>query len=268
MKIVVLGNKGMLGSYVYNYFISKQYEVVGYNRENFDAVNFEMLPSWGFKLNENDIVINCIGVIKPKLKNQLNAIIVNSAFPHVMQDICEKNGAKFIHITTDCVFSGNKGDYCEADIHDVTDDYGRTKSLGEPLEACVIRTSIIGEEVGKGFSLLNWVISNKAGKINGYINHYWNGVTCLELAKIIESIIKENKFWKGVRHVFTNIKISKYNLCKLISDVYELGIDVEPILYIIKCDRSLRTIHEIMQVPDYKEQLNEQKEFFNTYIKE
>jgi dTDP-4-dehydrorhamnose reductase len=272
MKIIVFGDKGMLGRYVYTYFSKKGYDVVGLNRDNFDdIVNFTTFNSLWKRLDlvirKNDIVINCIGTIKPKFINVVKGIQINSLFPHYLSEVCLNKNAELIHITTDCVFSGNKGNYIETDIHDALDEYGKTKSLGEPKDVCVLRTSIIGYEVGIGYSLLNWVISQNGKTINGYTNHTWNGVTCFQLTKIIENIILDNLFWKGVRHIYTNtFDISKKDLLLEIIKAYSLDITVIPVLANTMCDRTLRTKYlvdgfDIFPNKEYRTQLLEQKEF-------
>ena len=102
------------------------------------------------------------------------------------------------------------------DVHTATDIYGTTKSLGESQKSTIIRTSIIGEELTGQNSLLEWIKSNKNKTINGFANHYWNGVTCLTLSKIIKSIIDKKDYWTGVRHIFSPNTVTKYDLCKYI----------------------------------------------------
>jgi dTDP-4-dehydrorhamnose reductase len=114
-----------------------------------------------------------------------------------------------IHITTDCVFSGRGGRYDENSLHDCLDDYGKSKSLGENQNLTIIRTSIIGEEKTNKKSLLEWVKSQKNNLIFGYTNHFWNGVTCLEMSKFIFTLIKEQNYWKGVQHVYSPDIVSK-----------------------------------------------------------
>jgi dTDP-4-dehydrorhamnose reductase len=166
-----------------------------------------------------------------------------------------------IHITTDCVFSGKTGGYHEYSTPDETNDYGTSKSLGELCDGTIIRTSIIGEELSNKRSLLEWVISNENRTINGYSNHFWNGVTCLQLAKIIYKIINENAYWKGVRHIFSPTSVSKYELFKMISDIYELNITVKEFDTEI-VDKSLSTVYEkFFNIPELKEQIIEMKYF-------
>lgn len=247
MKIVVLGNTGMLGRYVYTYFNHNNYETIGVSRKDIDIseVNRKELKTFfeSLGLGEEDVVINCMGVIKPRVDELgvLNAININSVLPHVLEEILTEMSVELIHPTTDCVFDGLKGGYDEASPHDVTDVYGRTKSLGEPLNSTVIRTSIIGEEVNQGRSLVEWIKSNKGKTVNGFVNHQWNGVTCLEFAKVCEQIITKNLYWKGVKHVFSPTSVNKLELTTMISEIYDLGMTIVPFETPVMCDRSITT---------------------------
>ena len=207
-------------------------------------------------------------------------VIINSLFPHILYDICTLKGAKLIHISTDCVFSGEKGGYNETNKHDATDVYGKSKSLGEPENACIIRTSIIGEEIRNKKSLLEWVKSQKGKTVTGFKNVYWNGVTCLQLAKYIKEIIDKNTLWTGVKH-YTSTRdisflnpltgypdppimhhdfISKADLIHYISEIYDLNIHIEYDTS-IKKNMTLSSIYPLIETPTIGEQLEEMKEF-------
>jgi dTDP-4-dehydrorhamnose reductase len=268
MIVFVLGASGMLGTYVKQYLKDTDYEVVGLTRNEMDAadVNVQIrsaLASHGAQ--SGDVVINCIGTIKPQVDKlgDLNAIKVNSLFPHLLAKVCEEKGYKLIHITTDCVFSGAEGNYNEEALHDCTDVYGKTKSLGEPSNCTVVRTSIIGEEFGTTRSLIEWVKSENGNTVNGYLNHQWNGLTCYQVAKVFEDIIANNKYWNGVRHIHSPNSLNKYELVKSIAEAHELDIHVNPTDGPSKCDRSLSTIYddcESFNIPDIMTQLIEQYE--------
>jgi dTDP-4-dehydrorhamnose reductase len=269
-KIFIFGCDGMLGRYMYKY-LSKIYDVYSIDRNNYDVLNDNF---YNLKkiLIPNSILINCIGIIPQN--NDYNGVVndrlylkINCIFPNMLSILCNELNIKFIHITTDCVFSGKKGNYTENDTHDETNIYGMSKSLGEPNNCTVIRTSIIGEELKNKKSLLEWVKSNdsKAGKeIKGYTNHYWNGVTCLQLAKIINYIIDNNLYWNGIKHFFSPTSVSKYELIELIILIYKLNIKVN------KCtstytNKTLNTIkpHELddYKIPELKDQISELKHF-------
>jgi dTDP-4-dehydrorhamnose reductase len=229
MKIILFGSTGMLGNYVHM-VLSKTYDVRCINRAQYDIAqdDVSVLNQILSNIESDDIIINCCGAIpqKNKLTDYKTYILVNTLFPHRLETIANHRGAHFIHITTDCVFDGRTGNYNEQSEHTAQDIYGISKSLGEPESATIIRTSIIGEELSGKKSLLEWVLSNRGGEINGYTNHYWNGVTCLTLAAFIKSTIDTNNFWKGVQHVYSKNVVSKYELCCYINEIYDLNIRV------------------------------------------
>lgn len=282
-RIYVIGYKGMLGRYVYNYFNSREYELVGISRNDTISNCDLSIPTSGidvansdenilsFLLHErgltpNDVIINCAGTIKPMVDKYgtLNAIKVNSIFPHHLAKICEKIGCKMITITSDCVFSGKDGLYNENSPHDCTDIYGKTKSLGEPSNCTVVRTSIIGEEIGQSRSLIEWVKSMKDKNVNGFTNHNWNGLTCLQVAKVFYDIVVNEKYWDGIRHIFSPNILTKYELVKTISDVYDLNIKIDPVEAPSKCDRSLSTLYDNnnFNIPPINIQIEEQRNYF------
>lgn len=271
-KLIILGENGMLGNYIKKYFkANSKLDVICINRTNYDVFidNITKLENiLKDHLNENTVVFNAIGVIPQKENNQITSdhyIKINAEFPHNLSGLCEQYNAKLIHPTTDCVYTGNKGNYIETDEHDETTVYGKSKSLGEPLNCTVIRTSIIGEEVKNGKSLVEWVKSNNSKEINGYVNHYWNGITCLQYAKIVEHMINNNIFWKGVRHIYSPDSVSKYRLICLINDIYKLNIKVNRYTT-TNIDKSLSSIYNennLFNIPDLKQQIVEMMEFSN-----
>lgn len=259
----------MLGRYVAKFF-QQYHEVIELNRNVIDAAiisteNLELkLSIWG--LAKDDVIINCMGTIKPQVAThgELHTIIVNSVFPRILANIAEKHGAQLIHPTTDCVFSGKRGLYTEMDEFDANDLYGISKAMGEPPNATCIRTSIIGEEVGQARSLVEWIKSSEHQTVNGYINHHWNGMTCLQFAKCCRFIIDANLYWNGVRHLSSNIT-DKMKLVEMISDIYGLNVTVNP-YGSTGCDRTLATIYplnEKIYIPSLFEQIMEMKRFSN-----
>lgn len=265
MKVFVLGSSGMLGRYVSKY-LSNYYNVINVGRNELDASDMCGLSfSTFFKnVSEGDVLINCMGTIKPRVDELgiQNALTVNSLFPHKLADSCEQYGVRMIHPTTDCVFTGDKGGYTEDDEHDITDIYGRTKSLGEPNNCTLIRTSIIGEEISTSRSLVEWVKSEKGNHIFGYTNHYWNGITCLQFAKICTEMISNDLFWTGCRHIFSPTPFTKKELVETISKHYELNIKVTAKDTYKKCDRTLSTkLDIVIEVPELDKQISEMKNF-------
>ena len=270
MKVCILGTSGMLGKYVEKHFESLNYEVISINRDIIDASsvseNYLKFIFTSLGLSKDDVIINCIGTIKPRIDalGDLNGILVNSVFPRIIANVCESMEINLIHPTTDCVYSGLKGSYDENDKYDVSDVYGMSKAMGEPSNCTVIRTSIIGEEVGQGRSLVEWIKSSANTTVNGFTNHFWNGITCLQFAKVCEQIIKTDNFWKGIKHLHSNT-LNKQELVSVVSDVYRLNITVIPKETPSKCDRSMSSIHQenldSFKIPTLKEQIIEMKEF-------
>jgi dTDP-4-dehydrorhamnose reductase len=204
-KVIILGSTGMLGNEVLMHFLKvNDCDVSSSVRnEKFKIdCNFLFDPTINSVdgLPFADFYINAIGIIKPHmLKNLKSAIYINSIFPRELADECEKRGSKLIHITTDCVFSGKDGNYDEDSLHDALDGYGKSKSLGEPENCMVLRTSIIGPEIHRHVSLISWVQDQREEEINGFTNHLWNGITTLQYAKICEKII--NIKWAPLLHL-------------------------------------------------------------------
>lgn len=264
MRVFVLGSSGMLGTYLYNYFLRAGYDVVGVTRQNMDVTAVTPRDLYSSGIKAGDVVINCIGVIKQRPDiSKVEFLLVNSVFPRLLSDVCENIGAKFIQITTDCVFDATEGGYVESSPHSAMDIYGRSKSLGEPENATVIRTSIIGEELYNKLSLVEWVKANTGKTVNGFINHFWNGITCLQFAKICDHIIKNNLFWCGVKHVYSPNKISKFGLILAISNIYGLGVKIKEFSTQERCDRTLRSerFDVIIDVPPLASQIEDMKQF-------
>lgn len=260
MKIYILGSNGMLGRYMWKH-LSKKFKTIPLCRKKYDVIN-DNINTLTNILEPNSVLINCIGIIpQTKRDNTREYLKVNSIFPNQLSLICNHLNVKLIHITTDCVFSGKKGNYNENDIHDETNMYGLSKSLGEPENCMVIRTSIIGEEINNKRSLLEWVKNNKNKEINGYTNHYWNGVTCLQLAKIIEETIVNNLYWVGIKHIFSPTSVSKYELVSFINNTYNLNININKYETKDTIDKTLSTIYKKQfHIPELNQQI---KELFN-----
>ena len=186
------------------------------------------------------VVINCIGIIKqlPEAKDPLVSIYINSLFPHKLAGACKNAGARLIHVGTDCVFSGAKGDYTEKDRPDADDLYGRTKFLGEVdyPHAVTLRTSIIGHEDKTTHGLLEWFLAQK-GKVKGFSGAIFTGFTTFELAKIIAEKVIPDPGLSGLYHVSSD-PISKYDLLKKIRRAYGAKAAIENDNK-FKCDRSL-----------------------------
>lgn len=189
------------------------------------------------------VVINCIGIIKQNKdsKDYINSITINSLFPHLVADLCEKNNIRFITVATDCVFDGQKGNYKDGDQPTCHDIYGMTKYLGEVKDkenTLTLRTSIIGHELDSNISLLNWFLSQE-NVVNGYKKAIFSGFTTLEFAKLLAEKIIPNDELNGLYQISVN-PISKYELLKIIAEIYKKNIIIEPNNG-VEIDRSLNS---------------------------
>lgn len=270
MKVVVFGAKGMLGRYITIYMKEQGLEVIEVTRKEFDSSDskFDGVEQFLLSLNldQNSIVINCVGLIPHASKQyQLTDnmfIDINTRFPLNLANVCEKHKIHMIHPTTDCVYSGKRGNYNEKSHHDEKGIYGISKSLGEPRNATVIRTSIIGEEIHNKRSLVEWVKSNKGQTVKGFVNHWWNGITCLQFAKIVYQIINENIWWTGVRHVYSPRTVTKKELVTIINTIYKLGMNIIPHSTENSVDKSITSLKEpLFEIPDIYHQIQEMEKF-------
>lgn len=264
MRILIFGSNGMLGTYLLK-FLEKDFTVVPITRNDIDLSSSEdQITNFivnHLQIKNSDIIINASGIIKQRNYDLKEMIMVNSVFPNLLAKISETVGNKVIHITTDCVYNGVDGRYTENDPHNCEDEYGKTKSLGENKNLTIIRTSIIGEENNNKKSLIEWVKSQKNGSVNGFTNHIWNGVTCLELAKFIKEVITNNSYWTGVRHIFSPVTVTKYELVKIIAEIYDLNIQIIPSIAKDYCNRSLKSIYTPLITKSLVQQIQEQSNF-------
>lgn len=274
-KILVLGSGGMLGHMVLSYLLEKKsYSVISSSHTNkinssaifLDASDKNAVKNIIKSIKPN-IIINCIGIlIRGSEKDPPNTIYMNSFLPHYLVKLAREYDARLIHISTDCVFSGHKGNYSEDDFCDAADMYGRSKNLGEIIndKDLTIRTSIIGPELKKdGEGLFHWFMTQK-GDINGYLNSYWSGVTTLELSKAIVFCV-ENEI-TGLIHLTNGEPISKYNLLFLIKNTWNKN-DVCISQYNgKKSDKSLkRSVKINYVVPSYERMLSDLKEWMDSH---
>jgi dTDP-4-dehydrorhamnose reductase len=263
-KIVVFGANGMLGRYVVSYF-KESTTCISVTRNEFDIIK-QMLTLdiylQSLECDSNTCIINCAGMIPQRMKgrDESEYYIVNTIFPLQLAKICKKMNVHLICPTTDCVFSGKRGMYMENDFHDETNAYGISKSLGEPLDATVIRTSIIGEEQYNKCSFLEFVKNSDI--VNGWDNHLWNGITCYQYCKLIEQIIVHNLFWKGVRHIYSPESKTKYEMASIIKDVYQLSCTIHKCNAAISIDKTLGSLYDLpFTIPSLEQQIEEQKQF-------
>ena len=210
-----------------------------------------------------DYIINCIGVlIKGSIQDPSNAILINALLPHKLAQFSKAINAKFIHISTDCVFDGSKGSYIETDNKTAQDTYGLSKSLGEINDDknLTLRTSIIGPELkNNGEGLFSWFIKQK-GEVNGFTESIWGGVTTLVLADVIIKSINEN--YTGLLHVTNGKFISKYDLLNLIKGKFQLNSIQLKKVPGKKSDKSLKTNYNYFDIPTYDEMIAEMRKFY------
>lgn len=176
-----------------------------------------------------DVVINCIGLVKQlaDADDPLAAIPINSLLPHRLARLCSVAGARFVHMSTDCVFSGSKGMYTEADLSDAKDLYGRSKFLGEVdyPNAITLRTSIIGHELEGARSLVGWFLS-QSGSVKGFRKAIFSGLPTVEIARLIRDHVLPHPQLRGLYHVSAD-PINKYDLLRLVANAYGKTIDIE-----------------------------------------
>lgn len=267
MNILILGSTGLLGNAVSRYFVSnKNYSVIlTYRNKELvygdDYIFYDPIISFDrIKpiIESSDYVINCIGVINKNVcNNEENTIFLNSLFPHKLSKLCKELNSKLIHITTDCVYSGKKGNYVETDIHDSIDFYGRSKSVGEPKNCMVLRTSIIGRELHNYNSLVEWAISMRGKEVYGFLNHIWNGVTTQQYAKCCDKIISNELYEENIFHIFSD-KVTKYKLLHLFNKKWNLDLKIKDYFSSRYIDRSLSTTKEMnekLKIPSIEEQI-------------
>lgn len=276
-KIMILGSAGMLGHMVYQYLIeTNKFQIVdtsfptkaNHNSYLLDVTNKLAVESY-IKTEKPDVVVNCIGIlINASQIDPSNAIYLNSYFPHQLSKLLQETGGKLIHISTDCVFSGKKGEYSESDFRDADDTYGRSKALGEVINDhdLTLRTSIIGPDLKEnGEGLFQWFMK-QSGEINGFTQTFWGGVTTLELAIAIESAI--NQGITGLVHITNGSKISKYDLISLFKEVWKVDRILINAVEGKHSDKSLKCSRSDFQylVPSYKEMILSQREFMNSHL--
>jgi dTDP-4-dehydrorhamnose reductase len=260
VEILILGGTGMLGHKMFQRLQQRfpntyctirgslqepslgQVELLqqGHVFEHCDAADLTAMES--FLLQHNPaVIVNCVGIVKqrPEAKEPVPSIQVNALLPHRLSAICRPWGGRLIHISTDCVFSGNRGNYTEDDVADADDLYGRTKFLGEVANgnSLTLRTSIIGRELVHQESLLEWFLQQNHKKVSGYRRAWFSGLTTTELTDVVGDLIENHSKLSGLYQV-TSQRISKYELLRFLRDAYDLDVEILPDDAFF-CDRSL-----------------------------
>ena len=249
MKILILGSTGILGRTL-SLFLNQKKNIIIHqisrNKENKkhiylkDFTDFNKLKNVILKINPTHI-INCIGITKFNNSYKIKTLtkLINTKLPKFLSTLCLKNKIFFLQISTDCVFSGKKGNYTDNSKKDALDTYGVSKAMGEVMNqyTATIRTSFIGPEQKSKKSLLNWFLSQKK-EVNGFNNAFFSGVTSLELCQIIYKYFLRNK---NLYNKIINVggyTISKYDLLSCVAKVFDKKILVKKFTD-FKIDRSL-----------------------------
>ena len=243
MNVLILGATGMIGSAMVNVLRrSENLHVLGTTRDRkkhhdisekslewvytSDLSNSDQMTRV-FEVAQPDVVVNCAGLTKhlPGGNDPISALTMNALLPHRISKLCTISGARLIHISTDCVYSGSKGNYTEECQSDALDIYGKTKYLGEVQCKGVVtlRTSTIGHEIGTKFGLLEWFLGQN--ECFGYSKAIFSGLTTLEFAKIVRDMVIPNTSLEGLYHVGGEA-IDKDTLLRLIAKIYKRRITV------------------------------------------
>lgn len=247
MKILVLGASGMLGNAMFRVLSERRdWQVYGTVRsesakrffqgdvaENLiagvDVENQDSLLQAFIRVRPK-VVINCIGLIKQlaDADDPLQAIPINALLPHRLARLCELSDARLVHMSTDCVFSGNRGGYRESDPSDAKDLYGKSKFLGEVAypHTITLRTSIIGHELQSAHGLVGWFLAQQ-GACNGFTRAIFSGLPTVALAQVVRDVVIPRPELFGMYHV-SAAPIAKYDLLKLIAEVYGKEIEIRP----------------------------------------
>jgi dTDP-4-dehydrorhamnose reductase len=256
VRLLILGGDGMLGHQLFS-FLRCSHKVRCTLRKDFDSYKsfniFDNNSSYtGIDVRcidrlieilsefHPDAVINCVGIIKQRAsaKESIPSLEINALLPHRLAILCKAMDVRFLHFSTDCVFSGKKGCYSEDDLSDAEDLYGKTKFLGEVQDSnCLtLRTSIIGYELSRKKGLLEWFLSQSNG-VRGFKNAIFSGLTTLEMSRIIEMMLIEYPHASGVYQVSSD-PINKYELLRLFSKKLNHPIEIYSDEEFC-CDRSL-----------------------------
>ena len=254
MRLLILGASGMLG-HVLARISSEYFDSYGTVRESVDSeaigvrsdrlidgVSVEAMGSVdrAFEIARPDVVVNCIGVVKQveAANDPIASIAVNALFPHRLAALCRSAGARLIHLSTDCVFSGRRGHYAETDTPDAEDSYGRSKLLGEPTgPSCLtIRSSYIGPEVSTSHGLLEWFLRQR-GEVRGFRRAVFSGFTTDAFSRAVVLVIRDYPGLMGLWHVASE-PITKFDLLTLLKDAYGVPVQIEADDMVV-CDRTL-----------------------------
>ena len=236
MNIAILGSTGMIGSATTLFLSGMKHHVIEVNRQGISITGdnqvrrFDVMRDSVKELLESfpdeTIIVNLIGLIRHKIEEDSEASIaeakrVNTDFPIELVRQAQDLGIRVIQIATDCVYSGQEGSDSEESKMDPIDIYGESKANGEIFSEnlLTLRVSIIGREVENHVELMDWVVAHpRNSRVTGYTNHYWNGVSSLHFAKIVDGILSSNTILNGTFHIVPRDSVSKFELIKMIVD--------------------------------------------------
>jgi dTDP-4-dehydrorhamnose reductase len=246
MHILILGGAGMLGHKLwqvcrdrFDTWTTLRQPVTAYRHIGvfdparcLDGVRADRFETVERAIAERrpQVVVNCIGIVK-QLKDGADpvpSVEINSLFPHRLARAAADHGARLIHISTDCVFSGRTGGYTEDDPADADDLYGRSKRLGEPAGSHVltVRTSIVGRELHGAHGLFEWFLGHRGGRVKGFARAYFSGLTTQALAETLVEVVERHPSLSGTYHVAGD-RISKYDLLALVNDACGAGVTID-----------------------------------------
>lgn len=273
MRWLVIGGGGMAGHMLVDYLRKRGAGELFFTSRNISLegslyldVRDAVATGELIKSVSPDIIVNCTGLLNEEAQRRAaDAFEINGLLPHRLKRAADRVGARLVQISTDCVFSGERGNYTEWEPPDGHTVYARSKALGEIVDHphITVRTSIIGPEIRPhGIGLFKWIMERR-GTVKGYANVWWNGVTTLELAKAVEDLA--HRTVSGLVHLHAPRKISKYELLRLICDIFgKRDVEIVPD-GAYRLDRTLVNTRSDFprQVPDYPEMLQQLREWMS-----
>ena len=241
MRILILGADGMIGHKIAQSL--EDFELILASRKSISLKSIGIIKgkmvlhnlitdSLDLLLDSTtpDIIINCAGITTRRgvVDNIVNTGLLNSELPHKLDSWANLNSKKLIHFSTDCVFSGNRGNYLDNDFADADDIYGKSKALGEvdSPNTLTLRCSMIGRELYNFTELFEWLLKNKNKKIEGYSNTFYSGITTVRMGIILNQILKKNLNLSGIYNI-SSTPISKFDLLIKLSNAFNLNVEVK-----------------------------------------
>ena len=247
MRALILGASGLIGHMLFRKLSDRFDQCYGtLHRSRSDFANIELfntdriidrvdVADWDnlqgiLQAVSPDVVLNCVGITKrkPAVNDPLQAIGVNSLFPHKLAAWGSKTQTRVVHFSTDCVFDGSIGDYDEESDTTGKDAYGKTKALGEIRypHSLTIRSSFIGREIDGKSELLEWFLAQQGKEIRGFTNALYSGVSTIEMCRVVGDIIESHPELGGLYTLAMPQPISKYDLLCLAREAFQLDVEI------------------------------------------